>query len=423
MSYPHFGVAAATIFHSMWVTKMNAKSNAGLGKNSVVEFKNTSKTYDGKHNVVERLNVTVKNGEFLTILGPSGSGKTTALMMLAGFEDPTEGDILLNGRSLRRIPPFRRNIGVVFQSYALFPHKTVGENIAFPLIRRKLPRSIISEKVSSILKLVELDGLDTRSPNQLSGGQQQRVALARALVFEPSLVLMDEPLGSLDRKLREQMQFEIKRLHRTCGMTFMYVTHDQGEALTMSDRIAILHEGIVQQTGTPKEIYERPANLFAAQFIGENNVLSGSVQRVNGKTCTVLLDTGQVIMAQRNGVDGASSRAFVCVRPEGIAIDGGNGSHVNSLSGTVAELIYSGDHTRVCVDVPGQGTIIVKTMHHTNVPQARPGSEVELKWQSQCCTVLEAPPVSSVLTHPLTTETNGRAKSFSALDSSNALAG
>lgn len=392
---------------------MNAKRNADLENGPAVEFKHTSKTYDGRHNVVEGLNIAVKKGEFLTILGPSGSGKTTALMMLAGFEDPTEGDILLNGGSLVRIPPFRRNIGVVFQNYALFPHKTVGENIAFPLARRKMPRSTISQKVSSILNLVELEGFETRRPNQLSGGQQQRVALARALVFEPSLVLMDEPLGSLDRKLREQMQFEIKRLHRTCGMTFIYVTHDQGEALTMSDRIAILRDGILQQIGTPEEIYERPANLFVAQFMGENNVLNGTVQRVNGKTCAVLLDTGHVIMAQRNGVEGVSSRAFVCVRPEGIAIDGGNGSHVNALSGMVTELIYSGDHTRVCVDVPGHGTMIVKTMHHTNGFRARPGSEVELKWQSQCCTALEAPPVSSVSPHGLTAEIHERAKSVS----------
>jgi putative spermidine/putrescine transport system ATP-binding protein len=372
-------------------TPTNIQRHVGLGKDPVVEFKSVSKTFNGEYNVVEQLNLDVNSGEFLTILGPSGSGKTTTLMMLAGFEDPTEGEIFLNGQSLRKIPPFRRNLGVVFQNYALFPHKTVGENVAFSLRRRKLPRSTISQKVSAILKLVELEGFETRSVNQLSGGQQQRVALARALVFEPSLVLMDEPLGSLDRKLREQMQHEIKRLHRACRMALVYVTHDQGEALTMSDRIAILHDARLQQVGTPREIYENPANLFVAQFIGQNNALSGSMQGLNGNTCMVKLDTGQVITARRNGIPGMGDRAFVCVRPEKITIEeGGDGNHLNSLQGTVTELIYFGDHFRVCVEVPGQGAVMAIHRQHKDGIRVGPGMEVQLKWESENCTALGA---------------------------------
>jgi putative spermidine/putrescine transport system ATP-binding protein len=266
----------------------------------------------------------------------------------------------------------------------------VGENIAFPLRRRKLPRSTISQKVSAILKLVELEGFENRNVNQLSGGQQQRVAVARALVFEPSLVLMDEPLGSLDRKLREQMQLEIKRLHRACGMTLVYVTHDQGEALTMSDRIAILHDARLQQVGTPREIYERPANLFVAQFIGQNNILSGSVQGVKGNTCMVKLDAGQVITTRSNGISGVGNRVFVCVRPEKIAIEDGKGNYLNSLHGTVRELIFFGHHIRVCVEVPGHGDVMAIHWQHMDGIRVRPGLEVQLKWESEHCTTLEA---------------------------------
>ena len=243
----------------------------------IVRFNAVEKTYDGRVNVVERLNLDIYQGEFLTILGPSGSGKTTTLMMLAGFEEPTSGDIQMSGQSLRNVPPFRRNMGVVFQNYALFPHKTVFQNVAFPLVQRKISKPAIAEQVGEALRMVELQGYGDRRPNQLSGGQQQRVALARALVFEPNLLLMDEPLGALDKKLREQMQIEIKHLHEALGTTVVYVTHDQAEALTMSDRVAVMDEGRIQQTGTPQEIYERPDSSFVANFIGENNNLDGTV--------------------------------------------------------------------------------------------------------------------------------------------------
>ncbi|MDE0728787.1 MAG: ABC transporter ATP-binding protein, partial [Alphaproteobacteria bacterium] len=251
----------------------------------VVEFVAVEKTYDGDTNVVKGLSLTIQSGEFLTLLGPSGSGKTTTLMMLAGFEEPTAGEILLHGKSLRKVPPYHRNMGIVFQNYALFPHKTVTANVAYPLKQRRLAKAEIAERTLRALKMVELEHLAERRPAQLSGGQQQRVALARALVFEPELVLMDEPLGALDKNLREQMQIEIKHLHEQLGMTVVYVTHDQREALTMSDRVAVFNDGVVQQIDSPHAIYERPGNSFVANFIGENNNLDGRVTKMLNGEC------------------------------------------------------------------------------------------------------------------------------------------
>src|SRR5690606_37173364 len=224
--------------------------------NPLVRFKNVRKSYDGKNQVVRHLNLDIRQGEFLTLLGPSGSGKTTTLMMLAGFESPSSGTIELAGEQIDNLPPHKRNIGMVFQNYALFPHMTVAENVAFPLKVRKFDAGEQQQNDKTALAMVQLAGMEKRYPSQLSGGQQQRVALARALVFEPELVLMDEPLGALDKQLREHMQLEIKRLHAELGVTVVYVTHDQGEALTMSDRVAVFHDGMVQQIGSPQDIYE-----------------------------------------------------------------------------------------------------------------------------------------------------------------------
>ena len=229
---------------------------------SFVKFEKVDKSYDGEVLVVKDLNLDIPKGEFLTLLGPSGSGKTTTLMMLAGFETPTNGEIYLDGEPISNIPPYKRGIGMVFQNYALFPHMTVHENLAFPLEVRKMSKSDIKDKVSKALSMVELGDFGNRMPMQLSGGQQQRVALARALVFEPRLVLMDEPLGALDKKLREQMQYEIKHIHDNIGITVVYVTHDQSEALTMSNRIAVFDDGIIQQLSTPDILYEKPENAF-----------------------------------------------------------------------------------------------------------------------------------------------------------------
>ena len=291
-----------------------------------VRFNAVEKTYDGRINVVERMDLDIYQGEFLTLLGPSGSGKTTTLLMLAGFEEPTAGDIHMNGQSLRNVPPFRRNMGVVFQNYALFPHKTVFQNVAFPLVQRKISKPAIAEQVGAALRMVELEGYGDRRPNQLSGGQQQRVALARALVFEPNLLLMDEPLGALDKKLREQMQIEIKHLHEVLGTTVVYVTHDQGEALTMSDRVAVMDDGRIQQIGTPQEIYERPGNSFVANFIGENNNLDGTVERVDRDHCEVRLASGDLVVARRIGVSevGADDGA------DAVGSGGGGGVHCAS---------------------------------------------------------------------------------------------
>ena len=248
-----------------------------------VIFEKIDKSYDGEVLVVKNLNLNITKGEFVTMLGPSGSGKTTTLMMLAGFETPTNGEIFLDGKPISKIPPYEREIGMVFQNYALFPHMTVQENLSFPLEVRKLSKSEVEDKVKKALDMVELGEFGTRFPAQLSGGQQQRVALARALVFEPRLVLMDEPLGALDKNLREQMQYEIKHIHERIGITVVYVTHDQSEALTMSNRIAVFNDGVVQQLSTPDILYEKPENSFVAEFIGENNTMTGTVKEINGE--------------------------------------------------------------------------------------------------------------------------------------------
>ncbi|HAE01989.1 MAG TPA: spermidine/putrescine ABC transporter ATP-binding protein, partial [Rhodospirillaceae bacterium] len=255
----------------------------------IVRFENVQKSYDGETLVVKNFNIDIERGEFLTMLGPSGSGKTTCLMMLAGFEPATNGEIYLNGSPINNVPPHKRGIGMVFQNYALFPHMSVAENLAFPLKVRGMSKSDSEAKVKRALGMVRLDEFGGRRPGQLSGGQQQRVAVARALVFEPDLVLMDEPLGALDKNLREEMQFEIKHIHESLGVSVVYVTHDQSEALTMSNRIAVFNDGVVQQLAAPEVLYEKPENAFVAQFIGENNKLTGKVTAIDGDIAQVTL--------------------------------------------------------------------------------------------------------------------------------------
>ncbi|HEY3584101.1 MAG TPA: ABC transporter ATP-binding protein, partial [Casimicrobiaceae bacterium] len=286
----------------------------------IVRFVGIGKTYDGLSRVVDQLDLDVERGEFLTLLGPSGSGKTTTLMMLAGFEAPTEGEILLENKPLSRLPPYRRAIGMVFQNYALFPHMTVAENIAFPLSVRGMPGDEIARRVARALDMVQLPDLRARRPAQLSGGQQQRVAVARALVFEPKLVLMDEPLGALDKQLREQMQLEVRRLHERLGVTMIYVTHDQHEALTMTDRIAVFHRGRVQQLDRPERIYEHPANEFFARFIGENNRLDGRVEGVRGDRCTVRIAGDAVVEVTLATPLPTGTPVMVSLRPESVQI-------------------------------------------------------------------------------------------------------
>src|SRR6056300_241272 len=309
-----------------------------------VRYDNVQKSYDGESLVVKNLNLDIEKGEFVTMLGPSGSGKTTCLMMLAGFETATHGDILLDGKPINNIPPHRRGIGMVFQNYALFPHMTVNENLAFPLKVRKMDKAETEAKVKRALEMVQMNAFGDRKPAQLSGGQQQRIALARALVFEPELVLMDEPLGALDKQLREKMQFEITRLAHNLGITVVYVTHDQTEALTMSDRVAVFDDGRIQQLAPPDLLYEAPENSFVAQFIGENNTLEGVVQEISGNTCIVKLDNGDVIDAKPVNVSAKGERTRVSIRPERVEFRKDRlkeGAHL--LNAEVLEVIYMGD--------------------------------------------------------------------------------
>ena len=329
---------------------------------ALVRFSGIQKTYDGEHLVVKNLDLDIRKGEFITLLGPSGSGKTTTLMMLAGFEVPTHGEIYLADRPIKNMPPHKRDIGVVFQNYALFPHLTIEENVAFPLSVRRINKAEARERVSTALRMIKMETLAHRRPGQLSGGQQQRVALARALVFNPQLVLMDEPLGALDKRLREQMQLEIKQLHETMGITVVYVTHDQSEALTMSDRIAVFNDGIVQQIDSPNALYERPVNSFVANFVGENNVLAGTVETVERGFCRVALAAGGSVLARAVNVAGAGAPTSLSVRPERILIvaDGAACDGPNHLSAKVQSTIYVGDHALVVLRLAGNGEFMVK---------------------------------------------------------------
>ncbi len=351
-------------------------------ENSFVQFKKIDKSYDGEILVVKNLNLDIAKGEFVTMLGPSGSGKTTTLMMLAGFETPTNGEIYLDTNPISKIPPYEREIGMVFQNYALFPHMTVQENLAFPLEVRKISKSETQKKVQKALDMVELGNFGTRFPAQLSGGQQQRVALARALVFEPRLVLMDEPLGALDKNLREQMQYEIKHIHDRIGITVVYVTHDQSEALTMSNRIAVFNDGVVQQLSTPDILYEKPENSFVAKFIGENNTLNGVVKEINGSTCVVDLDNNHgVVNALKVNVSEVGEKTQLSIRPERVSIDSNNNSS-NVFTGKIEELIYLGDHIRARLDVCGNNEFIVKVPNEGSFKH-REGDTLNLSWNSE----------------------------------------
>jgi len=349
---------------------------------SFVKFEKVDKSYDGEILVVEDLNVDIPKGEFLTMLGPSGSGKTTTLMMLAGFETPTSGEIYLDGEAISSIPPYKRGIGMVFQNYALFPHMTVNENLSFPLEVRKINKSEIKDKVAKALSMVELQDFGNRMPMQLSGGQQQRVALARALVFEPRLVLMDEPLGALDKKLREQMQYEIKHIHANIGITVVYVTHDQSEALTMSNRIAVFNDGKIQQISTPDILYEKPECSFVAQFIGENNQLKGKVKSINGNTCVIKTDKGEEIKSLKVNVGAIGDGSTVSLRPERVEINSSDTNFENSFNGTVKELIYLGDHIRTRVEVCGNDQFIVKVPNSYKGANLKEGTSVKLSWKA-----------------------------------------
>jgi spermidine/putrescine transport system ATP-binding protein len=326
---------------------------------------------------VNHVTMQIKDGEFFSLLGPSGCGKTTSLRMIAGFELPTDGKILIHGKDMSQTPAFQRPINTVFQQYALFPHMTVEQNIAFGLEMKGVSRADRIRRVGEALEMVRLPGMEMRRPKQLSGGQQQRIALARALVNKPEVLLLDEPLGALDLKLRKEMQLELKTLQREVGITFIYVTHDQEEALTMSDRIAVMSKGLALQIGVPEEIYERPANKFVADFIGETNFLDGVVKAQNGKTVEVdLPGTGSVFVeSSRKFTNG--QQVAVAVRPEKLSINselkGGN-----NLKGRIEEVIYIGTDTQYGVRFPGGHKVRARaqntTLAHKSI--AKTGDEV-----------------------------------------------
>jgi putative spermidine/putrescine transport system ATP-binding protein len=358
-----------------------------------VEFENVQKSYDGEHLALADLNLSISQGEFLTLLGPSGSGKTTALMMLAGFEVPTAGEIRLRGKSLLRVPHYRRNIGVVFQNYALFPHLTVAENLSFPLVVRKTGEAEVKRRVARALELVRLQGFEHRRPAELSGGQQQRIALARALIFDPVLVLMDEPLGALDKQLREQLQIEIKHIQKQLGLTVVYVTHDQSEALTMSDRIAVLNDGSIQQLATPADLYDRPQNAFVAQFIGESNRLSGVVRAIDSEhCCSVEIADGHIVRALAVNIGGVGARTTLSIRPERVIFGPGAGECDNVFVARVEELIYHGDHTRARLRVPGSSDFLIKVANARGELDIAPADTIEIGWRSADCRALDAAP-------------------------------
>ena len=359
---------------------------ADTGTETHIEFQGVSKTYDGRTMVVENLDLRVRRGEFFTLLGPSGSGKTTCLMMLAGFEAPTAGEISIDGRSVQNTPPRKRGIGVVFQNYALFPHMTVRRNLAFPLEVRGIPADEQAERIQRVLEIVRLEGLEDRRPSELSGGQQQRVAIARALVFRPTLVLMDEPLGALDRRLREEMQFEIRRIQQELGVTVVYVTHDQQEAMSMSSRVAVFHRGRVQQVAEPEVLYEEPEREFVAGFIGDNNIFRGRITSVHSGVCEVETEDGIVrafpVHACRPG-----QSAVLAIRPERVGL-AQPGVFSNEFEARVDGILFIGDHLRLRLNLCGNPNFIVKIPNVVGHGALLEGDRVSIGWAVTDCRAL-----------------------------------
>ncbi len=351
-----------------------ARAGGEMPAGAAVRLDAVSKQF-GSFVAVDRMSLAIEPGEFITFLGPSGSGKTTSLMMLAGFETPSAGEITIDGQRMSRVPPYRRNVGMVFQNYALFPHMNVAENIGFPLRQRRVDRAAIARRVAETLDLVQMAGYGGRAPRQLSGGQQQRVAIARAIIFRPRVLLMDEPLSALDKKLREDMQLEIKHLHQRLGITFVYVTHDQREALVMSDRVAVMNEGRIEQLGAPAAIYDRPANHFVASFIGESNFIAGVPTK--SWPGEVALRVGEAVL---RGLGEGGARLMV--RPEKIALHRPHGAPAggNALPAIVREVTFVGEVRRYLA-ASADGTLIAaKEPHRFGMESHAPGDSVLLCW-------------------------------------------
>ncbi len=362
---------------------------------TIIELTGVNKIY-GTNHVVKDLNLTVEEGEFLTLLGSSGCGKTTTLRMIAGFEEPTTGSIKVEGESIEEKEPFERNVNTVFQTYALFPHKTIFDNIAYGLKMKKVPKAEIKERVLDMMDMVQLTGFENRYPSQLSGGQKQRVAIARALINRPRVLLLDEPLGALDLKLRKQMQLELKRLQKKLNITFIYVTHDQEEALTMSDRIAIMHDGVVDQLASPKDIYEHPATRFVATFIGETNTYDGCVTSMTDGVATVTLENGAVRVKCDDSFN-ILEYATVSVRPESMRFD--TKPHEGfELVAVVKDFIYVGSVLKCIVSLPNGNELKIERLSGQELPEI--GSRIYPYWD----------PMDGVLIH------NDSYKIFKALD-------
>ncbi len=353
---------------------------------SIVEFRNVTKRFAGPGGeevlAVNNMQLDIREGVFFSILGPSGCGKTTTLRMIGGFESPSEGDVAIDGKLQGETPPNNRPVNTVFQNYALFPHMTVFDNVAFGLQMKKVPKEGIEGRVLEILEMVKLPGMERRKPKQLSGGQQQRVALARALINLPKVLLLDEPLGALDPKLRKGMQLELKELQNRVGITFVYVTHDQEEALTMSDLIAVMNKGELLQVGPPEEIYEHPKTRFVADFIGETNFLEGTIAEVSGKEIVVSLDNQIDIRASSNASVKKGQAVSVAIRPERMRLNGrGNGM----VKGLVEKTVYLGTEMRYIVILPDQTSVMIREQNIA--PKRRrsfqAGDEVGLNWNPE----------------------------------------
>lgn len=367
-----------------------AASESAEVKGAPIKIEKLSKHF-GKFIAVQEANLDIKSGEFLTFLGPSGSGKTTTLMMVAGFLIPTYGDIVIAGSSIVTVPPHKRNIGMMFQHYALFPHMSVSDNVAFPLQMRRMPKDKIKARVEWVLGLVQLSEFKNRRPHQLSGGQQQRVALARAVVFEPSVLLLDEPLGALDAKLRENMQIELKQMHATLGTTVLYVTHDQEEALTLSDRICVFNEGRIMQVGTPDDLYNLPENRFVADFIGETNFLTGKVTSREDNGCTVRLDdTIAMKCLLRDSFDPPEKWATYSLRPEKILIGEAAEQVENSYEGVVQEFLYLGEFTKYRIELSNKIELTVKATNRKGRKLLSKGEKTAVGWEREEMLLVES---------------------------------
>lgn len=341
----------------------------------------------GNVEAVRGVDLHIRGGEFLTLLGPSGCGKTTILRMVAGFEDPTAGRILIDGRDVTRVPTYRRPIGMVMQNLALFPHMDVSENVMFGLLLRKEDRATARRKAADALAMVGLAGYEERLIHQLSGGQKQRVALARSLVTEPAVLLLDEPLSALDLKLRQQMQDELKRIQKQVGTTFIFVTHDQEEAMSMSDRIAVVNHGLIEQLGSPQDVYDTPASLFVANFVGETNVFPGRVREINGEMTQVSIDeVAQVVSARGAGFQ-IGDRVDVMLRPDYLRL--GRPGAAGGLLGTVTDRTFIGSGTRYLVSAAGRD-VKVRTRHDPQEPGFAPGETVQITFQDGGCVALPA---------------------------------